>query len=52
MSIISKQMRWRSTWARPTSALGMRPTQDQPWEGHLPLFQTTLLELFRDSLKG
>lgn len=38
--------------ASPTFVLGLRSTQDQPWESHLPLNQTTLLELFRDSLEG
>lgn len=36
--------RW-STWVNATSLPGMTSTRDQPWEGHLPLNRTTLLEL-------
>lgn len=35
--------------AGSSSVLGMRSTQDQPLEGHLPLIRTTLLQLFCDS---
>lgn len=51
-SAISRQGSWVKHLTSPTFVLGLRSTHDQPQKGHLPLNQTSLLELFRDFLEG